>query len=297
MPDLQTLIVMAAFAVAIIVGTVPRINALRRRLPRRVDGAAPEPPFCGRCGYSLHGLDLPNTACPECGTPPGPKREVWNRRKWLLGAGYRLGWHAVSAIVLSAWAAHLLLPGFYARFVDYQLSRPRSHMAAMETEKELERSHYEVVFLASWQRWGTCVCSFDKLKSLSMVLRVLGATVQIDREDAGYRIGGTRVQRTFTADDLLEVMTDAGLDTADPLLREEARFVIEAFESVGAKKGLPQQGSLFDPAFTHVPVGTGDVVHRPPWITIPFALIAWLFWLRSVRHIPDGPDARATPMP
>ncbi len=34
---------------------------------------------CGRCGYNLAGLDVPVTACPECGAPTDPPRAMHRR--------------------------------------------------------------------------------------------------------------------------------------------------------------------------------------------------------------------------
>ncbi len=57
-------------------------------------------PSCARCGYSLHGHELPSIRCPECGSDLSPSDIIVNKDIWIANVRRRLRWLTLLLILM-----------------------------------------------------------------------------------------------------------------------------------------------------------------------------------------------------
>jgi hypothetical protein len=304
-PDPYTLAVACAFTVLIVVWTAVLLTA-RSRLPYEASGVeAGHGPWCARCGYSLHGLALETSACPECGAAPCAERDVADLRAYRAGRRRALACWTILCVGLLAGLEFVALPGYR----DYTTSHRLAHAASFE--RFIESSSTGVALSEIWyivprHDWAAALLvplgTHNPRRPAFFSIRLDACTragplvrLRIDPGDSGYSLedapgGPLHVERPFDADALLAILADHGVDSSAPDVRSEAEFAVCRRKAMfdGTWRPAPAESAPFRSVRDHLPVGSGRFVFRPLWLTLPGALIMLALWRRGARRIVAG---------
>jgi hypothetical protein len=291
---------MASLSLLIIVSLVVLVASFRlgHKDPAWLTGETPGP-WCGGCGYSLHGHPSTPDHCPECGVATAQVPIVTSRidfRRNMRSRLWRWTWRFLGGFALFCF---LLLPD-----TSFYRVRASGQYLSLRENSDLPYVNREFTIDTTVTRWWlgcipvwrsvepyTLRCSEQREMPNTDNDMFTDTTMSIDPDMVKWRYtlkNGAQIQQAgnFNSDDILAWLKDSGIPVEPQQTKDEAAFLAECTRNLAlhprftpAKQPFQSYGVRM-----HVPLGSASPL--PPLILcLPCVAISLFIWYRGALRI------------